>query len=89
MTKEIVLLIPEEVYADLEKEGQARGQTASEVAAKFLIESRGNPELNRLWKEILALRGDVAIGVQALLVASGQMSAGEAKLWVSKNLDED
>lgn len=56
-----------------------------QAGADFDIKAMAS-QIAQLALEVQELRTDVAVAVQALLVASGRVTSEEAKLWVDKTL---
>ena len=79
----------------LEARAKKTGSTASELARELVIDGLDDDrEIDQLRQkvtsvesQIKSLRQDLSVSVQALLVASGKVTAEQAKEWIQQNLE--
>ena len=82
--------------AELESRARKSGSTPGELARQFVVETlEGDQEVERLRMKVSAveselgnLRKDLSVSVQALLVATGRVTAEQAREWVKQNLEK-
>ena len=97
MRKPITIRLEFEAVKELDARAQRQGITRSDYAREIIFEAlndqselaRLQMEVSILKDELSELRGDLAVAVQALLVAgtSGQkITSQDAKAWVQANM---
>lgn len=82
--KAITLRLDTQTAHQLDRQAIREGVPVEAVAARILYEGLFQNRTEALEREVRKLRQNFAAGMQALLVASGRVSADEAKRWVEK-----
>lgn len=71
---------------ELRRRAAADGESIENVASSLLSTAVLESPVDDVKAELKKLRGDFAVAVQALLVASGRMRADDAQAWVIKKI---
>ena len=79
----------------LEERAKKVGSTPSELARQLVVEGLNDEreidqlraKVSSVESQLLTLRKDLNVSVQALLVASGKVNAEQAREWVQQNLE--
>ena len=95
-TPTVSFRLPQNLFDRLEEEAKCQGRGVHEHARKLITDVLEDAQREQLQDQVrelgaglIALREDLAVAIEAVLVGAGRVGRDEARAWVSDNLRTD